>query len=38
MVFSFRVFRRPLSSFSQYSGLTKTGTSLPRPGSKGTVP
>ncbi|ACF29682.1 Conserved hypothetical protein [Neisseria gonorrhoeae NCCP11945] len=24
--------------FPFYSGLTKTGTALPRPGSKGTVP
>ncbi|ENX3568222.1 hypothetical protein AB1Q29_002139, partial [Neisseria gonorrhoeae] len=32
------LYRVPGGVSTQYSGLTKTGTALPRPGSKGTVP
>ncbi|PAX23234.1 hypothetical protein CKX34_12075, partial [Neisseria gonorrhoeae] len=32
------LYRVPGGVSTQYGGLTKTGTSLPRPGSKGTVP
>ncbi|ENS9611291.1 hypothetical protein EEC55_10575 [Neisseria gonorrhoeae] len=32
------LYRVPGGVSTQYGGLTKTGTALPRPGSKGTVP